>query len=358
MSTKKKPKKGSAQAQKSFADHIGELRIRLAVVALLFLLASSIAYSFRDLLVAVVLAPIGDQKLVYLTPAGGFSFIFQITMYAGAVVTAPALVYHLYKFVQPALPARATRHSFRVLLAATLLMVAGVCFGYFVAVPSALHFLTTFAGDYVTSNLTADSYLNFVVAYVVGLGLLFQLPILLVFWNWINPIPPGGLWNSQRFVIIGAFVAAAVITPTPDILNQAMVAVPIIAIYQLGAIAVFMSNRKQRRQEKQRPVQAAGGQVRPYERSANSWPEPVTMAMPVASATPPLKHKPMQQPATVLKKVTVDVAPPQPPRPRQRPVMVDGFRPVRSTTLQRPVPRMQRPLPTRQTIDGFVRVPR
>ena len=328
MSTKKTPKKATTQAPKSFADHIGELRVRLAVVALIFLVASSIAYSFRELLVAIVLAPIGDQKLVYLTPAGGFSFIFQITMYAGAVVTAPALVYHLYRFVRPALPERASRYSLRVISAATLLMLSGVCFGYFVAVPAALHFLNEFAGNYVVSNLTADSYLSFVVAYVVGLGLLFQLPLLLVFWNWINPIPPGGLWNSQRFVIIGAFVAAAIITPTPDVLNQSMVALPIIAIYQLGAVAVFVSNRRTRRKQQKKGVAA-----------------PVTTSvLPVASQT----AAPVAPAAPAVTK---------PVRPPQRPLMVDGFRPVRRV-VERPLPKVQRPRPTRPSIDGLSRLPR
>lgn len=344
MSTKKTPKKGTAQARKSFADHIGELRVRLAVVALLFIVTSSVAYTFRDLLVAVVLAPIGDQKLVYLTPAGGFSFIFQITMYAGAVVTAPALIYHLYKFVQPALPERATRYSFRIILSATLLMVAGVCFGYFVAVPAALHFLTDFAGDYVTSNLTADSYLNFVVAYVVGLGILFQLPILLVLWNWINPIPPGGLWNSQRFVIIGAFIAAAIITPTPDILNQSMVAVPIIAIYQLGAIAVFTSNRRLRRQEKK---QRAGQTRKPRQPLAldELIPEMPGLAE-LAMVSAPAVEQSAPSPA------------PTPKLTPQRPAMVDEVRPAGSPLPVRPMSRMARPARARQSIDGLSRLPR
>lgn len=348
MSTKKTPKKATTQAHKSFADHIGELRIRLAVVALLFLVSSSIAYSFRDILVAVVLAPIGDQKLVYLTPAGGFSFIFQITMYAGAVVTAPALIYHLYRFVQPALPKRATRYSLRVIVAATLLMLAGVCFGYFVAVPAALHFLTDFAGDYVVSNLTADSYLNFIVAYVVGLGILFELPLLLVFWNWINPIPKGGLWNSQRFVIVGAFIAAAVITPTPDILNQSMVAVPIIAIYQLGAIAVFVSNRRLRQQEKK---ERAAKSVYTSYKVTHPVPQPIQEAhQPVVQAMTPAS------PTTPASVVAPSV--PTPARPRQKPVMVDGFRPIRRAAPVRPPIRLPRPQHTRQSIDGLSRLPR
>jgi sec-independent protein translocase protein TatC len=228
---------------KAFAEHVNELRMRVMWVVLVFLVTSAVAYNYRDFLVHLVMSPLGDQKLVYLTPAGGFSFILQITMYAGAVVTAPILIYHLYRFVVPALPPSAQRNSFKVILSAILLMVAGVTFGYVVAIPAALHFLTTFAGGYVQPNLTADSYLGFILAYVAGLGILFQLPLLLVFWNWISPLGPGKLMSSERFVIVFAFVAAAIMTPTPDMFNQTMVAVPIIGVYQLGVVAVLMANR-------------------------------------------------------------------------------------------------------------------
>ena len=234
---------------KAFAEHINELRTRAMWVVLVFIVTSAVAYNYRDFLVHLILNPLGNQKLVYLTPAGGFSFIFQITMYAGAVVTAPILIYHLYRFVIPALPSHARQHSMKVIFAAIVLMAAGVCFGYFVAIPAALQFLTTFAGEYVTPNLTADSYLGFILAYVAGLGVLFELPLLLVFWNWMSPLGPGKLLSSERFVIVFAFIAAAVMTPTPDVLNQSLIAVPIIAIYQLGVIAVVMVNRSAKKRQ-------------------------------------------------------------------------------------------------------------
>jgi hypothetical protein len=124
-----------------------------------------------------------------------------------------------------------------------LLAVAGASFGYFVTIPAALNFLATFAGDAVTPSLTADSYLSFVVTYVLGLAVLFQLPLLLFLMDNIRPFPPGSLGSSQRFVIIGATVIAAIITPTPDAFNMAVVAVPIVIIYEVGVIAVLIRHR-------------------------------------------------------------------------------------------------------------------
>jgi sec-independent protein translocase protein TatC len=320
MSTKKKSKQPAHLAAKTFADHIGELRLRVMWVALTFIVTSAVAYSFRDPLINFVLAPLGSQKLIYLTPAGGFSFIFQITMYAGAVVTAPLVVFQLYRFVQPALPARVRRYSVRVVVAATLLMLTGVCFGYFVAIPAALHFLTTFASGFVVANLTADSYLSFVIAYVVGLGLIFQLPLLLIFWNWISPLPPGKLLSTQRFVVLFAFVAAALITPTPDVFNQSLVAVPIIIVYQLGVIAVFVMNRRARRKASPAQADPAPVVIEPVV-------EPKVMTA-VSSVAPP---KP--RPVTSMDMVRgVSHAPPQ---------RVVGH--PRAAAPSRPLPRLTRP---------------
>ncbi len=237
----------------TFSDHIKELRRRILWVALVFLVASGVAYNFHDQLVLFVMQPLGGQKLIYLTPGGGFSFIFQVTLYAGIIVAAPTMTYQLYAFVRPALPSYARRSAVKIVSFAVLLMLAGVGYGYFVAVPAALHFLSTFAGSEVLPSLTADSYLNFFLSYVAGLGLLFQLPLLLIFWHWIKPMKPSGLLKSERFIILFAFVAAALITPTPDVINQAMIAVPLIAIYQIGVVAVLVmighTKRKRRLEE-------------------------------------------------------------------------------------------------------------
>lgn len=242
---------------KSFSDHIGELRRRSFLVALAFIIASSLAYNYRDILVDLIMKPLGDEKLIYLTPGGGFNFIFQVTLYAGLLAAAPMLIYQLYGFIRPALPLRAQRSAGKVVVAAFTLMTCGVAFGYIVAVPSALNFLSTFAGTDIAPSLTADSYLGFFLAYIAGLGVLFQLPLLLLFFHWIHPMTPGKLLKSEKFVILFAFIASAMITPTPDVLNQSMIAIPLIAIYQLGVAVVLISVHKDHKKHKKHSVIAA-----------------------------------------------------------------------------------------------------
>lgn len=193
---------------------------------------------------------------MYLTPGGGFSFIFTVCLYFGALLTIPVVIYHIYRFLQPVLGKTSRRLVAGIIFTSILLAASGVLFGYFVAVPAAIEFLSTFAGEAVTPNLTAESYLNFVVAYMVGLAALFQLPLLLYIFDYVKPFPPGSLWASQRFVIVGSFIAAAIITPTPDVVNQLIIAVPIIVMYQLGVAAVAMRHKAALRRTKTRPGSA------------------------------------------------------------------------------------------------------
>ncbi len=231
----------------TFLEHLYELRSRLFWVVLTLIITSAIGFQYKDLLVDIIMAPLHGEQLVYLTPGGGFSFIFTLCLYFGALLAIPVVVYHIYRFLQPMLQHTSRRFVAIFIGLSSLLAITGTLFGYFVAIPSALTFLTTFAGDTVTPNLTADSYLGFVVAYVLGLAALFQIPLLLFLFDHIRPIPPGGLSSSQRFVIIGASVAAAIITPTPDVMNMAIIAVPIIVVYEVGAFVVFLRHQLNKR---------------------------------------------------------------------------------------------------------------
>jgi len=245
-------REASLAQESTFADHIRELRTRFFVTAFVFLLAASLAYIFRDPLMTLLLGPLEGQKLMYLTPAGGFTFIFLVSIYAGLALTIPLLVYQIYSFAKPALPLRSQGLGGKLLILSFVLLIAGILFGYMYAVPGALRFLSTFAGDYVESALTADSYLNFIVGYTLGLGLIFQLPLLLFIIHKIKPLTPMGLLKSERWVILFAFIAAAIITPTPDPLNQTIIALPVIGIYQLGVIAVLLSIQRTKRADRVR----------------------------------------------------------------------------------------------------------
>jgi len=284
-----------SHAVQTFTEHIRELRKRLFWSVLVGLVVGTLVYSYHDFFVKLIMQPLNGQKLIYLTPTGGFSFIFMVTFYVTILLILPFLMYQLYSFLKPAIPVRIKHISVKVILAATFLMALGAAFGYLFAVPGGLRFLTEFASSYVTPSLTAESYLSFVLGYVFGIGLLFELPLLLLFWHWIKPLTPKGLLNSERYVIVGAFIAAAVISPSPDALSQTIIAVPIIIIYQCGVIAVLLSIRKARKLQKKVTLREQAATV-PV---ANATTPPVPVAVPkpiLVQSVPAQQVVPIPQP--------------------------------------------------------------
>lgn len=238
----------SDQPLPTFLDHVHELRRRLFWIIGTVLVTSSVSYSFLGGIIDVLTHPLGNERLVYLTPGGGLSFSIKLCAYAGLLVAVPLIMYHLYRFLEP-LMGKWRKSAIFYLGFSSFLAAAGVLFAYFISLPAALHFLTGFNVQHIEAMLTGDAYLSFVITYLLGAALLFQIPLLLLIINTMTPLKPSKLMKLQRYVIVGAFILGAIISPTPDIMNQAFLAVPIIAMYQLGVGLVWLQNRARNRRD-------------------------------------------------------------------------------------------------------------
>ena len=239
----------------TFLEHLRELRKRIFWVVLVLVLMTVVGLEIKDWLIEIVVAPLRGQQLIYLTPGGGFNFIFTLSLYFGALLTIPVGVLQLFKFLQPLLPQTSRKFMTILIGTSTLLAAAGAALAYFLAIPAALGFLDGFTGNSIVPSLTAESYLNFVVVYIVGLALLFQLPLLLFLYDHIRPIPPGSLARSQRYGIVAATILAALVTPSPDLTSYAIVLIPILGVYEFGVLIVFLRRKLLReRVVKQRVV--------------------------------------------------------------------------------------------------------
>jgi len=226
-------------------DHIRELQWRLAIVALAFLATGAAVYPFFDKIVALLLKPLGNNlSLVYLTPGGAFNFAVQVCIYAAMIGALPVALYHIYRFVMPAVEKTTLRGVLGYSLSSLLLAAVGVAFSYFLALPAAIQFLTSFDLKNISPMLTVESYLSFVMTYLLAGALLFQLPLFMTIINRIKPMTPRMLMSGQRHVILWSVVFAAVISPTPDAVNQLLLAAPIIVMYQVGIVIILLKNRK------------------------------------------------------------------------------------------------------------------
>lgn len=238
-------------------------------------------------------------------------------------------------------------------VASFFLAIGGACFAYFGSLPAALHFLTSFDIQNVSAMLTVDSYLAFVVTYVLGFAVLFQIPLILMIINTIKPIPPKKLLSSERFVILVAFIVAAVISPTPDITNQAILAIPIILMYQIGVLCVWVQSRSLKRKHQHSAS-----------KTCSSAPQPI-IRRPVADGAIPTPTATQPQPFAPA--ITVAALPKRPQPIRSRAMMdittsrqyrpdTSSTRTIRTTPNTRLTPQRIQPSRTNtraRTIDGF-----
>lgn len=242
--SKQRLKSQKKSPRKPFSEHLGELRTRALWCLFFFGLATAIVYPFYSILLSWLIKPL-HQTVYYTSPTGGLSLIIQICLFFGFLLALPALVFHLYRFVEPIIPKTTSKWiTVSIIVASSVLTCCGVGLAYFVSLPTALRFLQTFDSNQVSALITANEYFSFVIQYLLGFGILFQLPLVLLLWNYISPLKSKALISYSRYVIILSAIVAAILTPTPDPINQAFMAGPIIILYYLSVLIIWRLNKK------------------------------------------------------------------------------------------------------------------
>lgn len=224
-------------------DHIAELRKRALYCMVALFIGGYFGYRYQDQIIAWLVKPLG-QKLFYTSPTGGFDFLIKICLFFGFIVTIPVIIYNVFKFISPAIPPHIGYSFYKIMIMSVLLAIGGASFAYFISLPAALHFLNNFSNEQISSLISAQEYFSFIMIYMAGFALLFQMPLVLSFINKITPLKPAKLLRQQKVVILVSFVIAAILTPTPDPMNQALMAAPIITLYQTSVGVVWRDNKR------------------------------------------------------------------------------------------------------------------
>jgi sec-independent protein translocase protein TatC len=202
------------------------------------------AYAVEHQLVEVLLKPAEGQKFIYTSPLGGMNFLFGVCLDIGIALSIPLIVYQVLRFIEPLMHRTTTRFVMIGSLISGVVAIVGILFGYFFGLPAALDFLMhQFTTAQVKPLLTIQSYLSFVTIYLLGAALMFQLPLFMIFINRIKPLKPSKLFKYERHMIVAAFVIGFIMNPTPNLIDQLLVVLPIILSYQLGIGIVWFINR-------------------------------------------------------------------------------------------------------------------
>ena len=175
------------------------------------------------------------------------NIIITFGIYIGVVLAAPVVLYQVWLFIAPGLYKHERKAVSTFIFSSLFLFLAGISFGYFVMLPYMLNFLIGFQGPY-RPLITINEYLDFILIVLLGLGLIFELPVLIFFLALFNIVTPKFLWKNLRYAILIIAVIAAIVTPTPDAMTMLVFMAPMIGLYfiGIGVAAIVVRNKSKR----------------------------------------------------------------------------------------------------------------
>lgn len=227
---------------KSFLNHLLELRQRLLIYFLSLILTTGFCTFFYSEILTILLHPL-NQKLIYTSPAGGLDFIIKISVFGGFIISLPVFLFQTLQFVEPVLLRNIKKQIGGFIIISFLLLGLGLGFGYFVSLPSALYFLGNFGSDQIQAMITANEYFSFITQYLLVFAIFFQLPLIIYILNKFYLLKTELLLKPQKLILVISFIIAAIFTPTPDFVNQVIMAFPLIILYYLSIFIVWINNK-------------------------------------------------------------------------------------------------------------------
>lgn len=244
----------------SFFEHLDELRHRLLHAAGGLVVAFALSLTFANRLWDIIARPavsaltqlkVDPPVLAQLAPLEFFNIVWlKLPLLAAIFIGSPWLLYQVWAFIAPGLYKKERRWAGPFVLASAGLFISGGLFAYFVVFRFALVFLLGLGiGNHVRPMVSVESYFDVFVNVTLGCGVVFELPVLMFFLALIRIISSGFLLRNIRYGILAIFALAAIITPTPDIFNMVLFAMPMIALFFVGILAVYILelNRENRR---------------------------------------------------------------------------------------------------------------
>lgn len=273
--TAKKSKNGNNEGEMSFLEHLEELRWHIIRSIMAIIVLMIVAFCFKNFIFdEIILAPkkptfftnrilchfaevmntpalcINNRpfNLINIKMSGQLTTHITVAMVAGVILAFPYVLWEFWKFFRPALHSNEKKHARGAVTAASLLFFTGVLFGYYALAPLSIHFLSTYEiSPDVVNQINIRSYIGTLTSLCLATGLVFELPIITFFLTKVGLITPSFLKKYRKHAIVVIFIIAAIITP-PDVFSQTLVAIPLLALYEVG---IVISKRVMKQKEKQ-----------------------------------------------------------------------------------------------------------
>ena len=227
-------------------SHLQEIRSRLLKCVIVLGVTTVISFFFAKHVFYVLESVAEGIDLIYFEMTEMLATYFRVAFVCGLALALPFFVYQLVMFLRPGLSATERKYLNFLLPCVLLSFAAGVAFGYFVLVPPAAKFLITFGSDIATPQIRVGNFVSLMVRLLFAIGLCFETPLLIFFLSKLHIVTPEKLSKYRKFAVLGAFILAAIITPTFDPINQTIVAVPLIVLYEVGILLAKLARRREK----------------------------------------------------------------------------------------------------------------
>ena len=246
-------------AQMTFFEHLVELRKRIINSLIAIGIGAFVGVYVAKYIIPIITKPMTkalldahlDPKLITTHPAGFLNLVITLGIYIGLVLASPVVLYQIWLFVAPALYKHERSAITGFLFSTVFLFLGGIAFGYFVTLPYVLKFLVTFqmsAQGSIVPLITVNEYFDLTLMVLMGLGLVFELPVLVFFLSLFGIVTPQFLWKNVRYAILAIAVVAAIITPSPDAMTMLIFMAPMVGLYFIGiAVSAVVTRRRERR---------------------------------------------------------------------------------------------------------------
>jgi len=247
-------------------EHLADLRKRIVTSLVVLLSAFVVCFNYSEKLFEFLMFPLRydldfsvrqmyidfvpkdklqTTKLVFLAPTEAFWMNMKVAFVAGLVLALPVIFHQFWKFVSPGLLPKERKYVVPFIFSATGLFLVGGGFCFFIVLPLAMGFLLTYkVGDVLMPMLSVGQYVDFCLKFILAFGAIFELPIVILFLTKMGIVTPQTLAKHRKYAVLLAFVVAAFLTPTPDVFNQTLMAVPIILLYEVGIWLSYLVRRK------------------------------------------------------------------------------------------------------------------
>ena len=234
----------------SFLEHLDELRSRLIKVLASLVVAFVVCWAFRDPIFHFLTQPLRishpDIKFIFTSPSEALMLKMKMAFFVGIFLAAPYILYEIWAFVSPGLYRHEKAYAVPFIAAGTLFFLGGAAFGHYYLFPITFRFLIEFGGADMQFLPKVGEYYSFYSWFLLGLGVVFQLPVVIFVLARIGLVTPRFLMRNFKYAVVISFVVAAIITPTPDMVTQSLLALPMLGLYLLGVGVAAIFGRPRR----------------------------------------------------------------------------------------------------------------